>query len=116
MYDWDTDVQLGDKCARGYQLRPHIVWFGEAVPMLEHAAELAAKADVFLIVGTSLQVYPAAGLMAFAPRHIPFYYVDPDPQLNWELRQMHQLTVIAEPAGAGVPKLVCDLLEKAKTA
>jgi len=107
VYPWDKDVRLDeDRCERGAQLRPHIVWFGEAVPMLEQAAELASEADIFIIVGTSLQVYPAASLMIYAPRHIPFYYVDPKPQVNWELQQMPGLVVIAEAASTGVGKVV----------
>lgn len=102
VYPWDKDLLMGDLCAKGHQLRPHIVWFGEAVPMLEPAAELAEQADVFLIVGTSLQVYPAAGLMRYAPRNIPVYYIDPRPQLNFELSAMPNLTVIEEPASTGV--------------
>ncbi len=111
VYDWDNDLQLGDLCEKGAQLRPHIVWFGESVPMLQPAAELASEADIFLIVGTSLQVYPAAGLMLYAPRHIPFIYVDPSPQVNPELKQMPNLIVLAEPATTGLPKLV-ELLDK----
>jgi NAD-dependent deacetylase len=111
VYDWPGDLALGDVCERGAQLRPHIVWFGEAVPMLEAAADLAERADLFLIVGTSLIVYPAAGLMAYAPRHIPFYYVDPKPAVNWELRQKPNLTVVAEPATVGVPQVVDQLLQ-----
>ncbi|TNE57545.1 MAG: NAD-dependent deacylase, partial [Bacteroidetes bacterium] len=110
VYDWDGDLHLGDHCARGHQLRPHIVWFGEMVPMLELAAGLATQADVFVIVGTSLQVYPAASLMIYAPRQIPFYYIDPNPQLNWELKQMPNLHILAEPASTGVPKLAQQLL------
>lgn len=110
VYEQTGDIQLGDKCERGYQLRPHIVWFGEEVPMLLPAAEQASKADLFLIIGTSLQVYPAAGLMKFAPRHIPFYYIDPAPQVNWELERMPNLKVIPAPASTGVPALVKDLL------
>ena len=110
VYDWDDNLEIGDFCEHGFQLRPHIVWFGEAVPMLEPAAELAAGADVFLIVGTSLQVYPAASLMVYARRHIPFYYIDPAPQLNWELQQMPNLTIISEPASTGVPKVVRELM------
>lgn len=105
VYPWDKDLQLGDLCERGHQLRPHIVWFGEAVPMLEAAAELAEQADVFLIIGTSLQVYPAAGLMRYAPRNIPVYYIDPRPQLNFELESMPNLTVIEEPASTGVRRI-----------
>ncbi len=106
VYPCDGDLRLGDLCERGAQLRPHIVWFGEAVPMLEPAAELAAEADIFIIVGTSLQVYPAAGLMHYAPDHIPFYYVDPKPQVNFELSRMPNLTVVAEPASTGMAKVL----------
>ena len=109
VYPWDKDLRMGDLCERGYQLRPHIVWFGEAVPMLESAADLAEQADIFVIVGTSLQVYPAAGLMSYARRNIPFYYVDPRPQLNFELSSMPNLKIIAEPATTGVRKLIKEL-------
>ncbi|HMX40271.1 MAG TPA: NAD-dependent deacylase [Saprospiraceae bacterium] len=105
VYAWDKDLHIGDLCERDTQLRPHIVWFGEAVPMLTSAAQLAAQADIFLIVGTSLQVYPAASLMMFAPSDIPFYYVDPKPQVNYELASMPNLRVIAEPASTGVLKV-----------
>ncbi|MBV6443463.1 MAG: NAD-dependent deacylase [Haliscomenobacteraceae bacterium CHB4] len=110
IYACDGDIRLGDKCARGAQLRPHIVWFGEAVPMLEPAAELAAEADIFIIVGTSLQVYPAASLMIYANPRIPFYYVDPRPQVNYELSRMPNLTVLEEAASTGVKKVV-EMLE-----
>lgn len=110
VYPCEGDIKWGDKCERGFQLRPHIVWFGEAVPMLEPAAALAAQADIFIIVGTSLQVYPAASLMAYAHSAIPFYYVDPRPQVNYELARMPNLTVIAEPASTGVAR-VAELLE-----
>ena len=106
VYPWDKDLHLGDLCERGHQLRPNIVWFGEAVPMLEPAAELAEQADIFIIIGTSLQVYPAAGLMGYARRHIPFYYIDPRPQLNFELSTMPNLTVIEEPTSTGVQKVM----------
>ncbi len=111
VYDWEGDLLLGDLCEKGTQLRPHIVWFGESVPMLMPAAKIASEADIFLIVGTSLQVYPAAGLMMYAPRHIPFFYVDPAPQVNRELQQMPNLIVLAEPATTGLPKIV-ELLDK----
>ena len=110
IYNWDDDLALGDLCEKGAQLRPHIVWFGESVPMLPLAAEIAAEADLFLIVGTSLQVYPAASLMIYAQRDIPFYYIDPSPQRNWELQQMPNLTVLAEPATTGVPRVARQLL------
>lgn len=111
VYQWDHDLNMGDQCAKGFQLRPHIVWFGESVPMLEKAAAIAQTADIFLIVGTSLQVYPAAGLMRYAPEHIPFFYVDPKPQITWDLEAIPNLQVIAEPASTGVKK-VARLLEQ----
>ncbi|MBX2893413.1 MAG: NAD-dependent deacylase [Saprospiraceae bacterium] len=111
VFQWDKDLHLGDQCPRGAQLRPHIVWFGEAVPMLEPAAGLASEADIFIIVGTSLQVYPAASLMIYASPHIPFYYVDPRPQVNFELSRMPNLTIVAEPASTGVRKVVSQLLD-----
>ena len=73
----DSDIRIGDKCERGYQLRPHIVWFGEAVPMISEASELTAQADIFVIIGTSMNVYPAAGLLGYVDRHVPVYLIDP---------------------------------------
>lgn len=79
VYEWHEDVQIGDKAEDGAQLRPFIVWFGEMVPMLEVAAEVVSTADILIIVGTSMQVYPAASLYMYAPDHCPIYYVDPNP-------------------------------------
>ncbi len=111
-YRWTKDLVLGDRCERGAQLRPDIVWFGEAVPMIEPASDLAEAADVFMVVGTSLQVYPAAGLMAFCRRDAPIFYVDPRPQVNHEMKLMKNLTVIAEPASTGVRKVLETLTAK----
>ena len=72
-------TNLGDKCPKGFQLRPHIVWFGEAVPEIENAVNIVSQADILVVVGTSLQVYPAAGLINYAPKNIPMYYIDPNP-------------------------------------
>jgi NAD-dependent deacetylase len=105
VYDWDRDLVMGDLCERGTQLRPFIVWFGESVPMIEIAAKITESADMLLIIGTSLQVYPAAGLMIHAPEFIPVYYIDPKPQLNFELRKMRNVTVVEEPASTGVEKV-----------
>ncbi len=105
VYDWDRDLVMGDLCERGTQLRPFIVWFGESVPMIEIAAKITESADMLLIIGTSLQVYPAAGLMIHAPASIPVYYIDPKPQLNFELRKMRNVTVVEEPASTGVEKV-----------
>ena len=71
------DINLGDTSAEGVQLRPHIVWFGEAVPKIEQAIDVVEAADILLIVGTSLQVYPAAGLYAYAKASTPIYIIDP---------------------------------------
>ncbi len=80
--EWTGDLVLGDVCEQGHQLRPHVVWFGEDVPMMFRAVELCTRADLLLIIGTSLQVYPAAGLMHYAPEGIPIFYIDPRPNLN----------------------------------
>ncbi|TXF79312.1 SIR2 family NAD-dependent protein deacylase [Chryseobacterium sp.] len=75
--DWQDDLNLGDLDQNGVQLRPHIVWFGEAVPEMEKAMEIAARADIFLIIGTSMQVYPAAGLIHHIPQHCEVFVIDP---------------------------------------
>ncbi|MEO9954507.1 NAD-dependent deacylase [Nonlabens sp.] len=103
--DCDGDILLGDLSTDGSQLRPHIVWFGEEVPAMDEAIALVSKADVLLIVGTSLQVYPAAGLKDFAPSTTPIYFVDPAPSIE----SHGKLTVIKEKASKGV-QMVADLL------
>lgn len=110
VYEWREDVQLGDKCEKGSQLRPHIVWFGEMVPMLEVAAYATADADIAVIIGTSMQVYPAAGLIGYAPLGTPVVYVDPKPSINYELSGNGNLQVIAEKATIGVRQVVDALL------
>jgi len=95
------EVKLGDRCERGSQLRPNIVWFGEMVPMMEVAADVATAADIFLVVGTSLVVYPAAGLVDVVPRHVPKYIIDPKIP---EGRNDSGLHVIAEKATVGMRK------------
>lgn len=80
VYDIGTKpILLGDKCEKGSQLRPHIVWFGEDVPLIEVAAKMVEDADVLVVVGTSMQVYPAAGLIDYVPRTSPIYVIDPEP-------------------------------------
>lgn len=77
-------IKMGDFCELGSQLRPHVVWFGEAVPMIETAAALCEQADVFMVIGTSLVVYPAAGLIDFVPKEVPKYIIDPKvPSINY---------------------------------
>lgn len=112
VYPWTKDIVRGDLCEKGTQLRPHIVWFGEPVPMMEAAAEAVSQADIAIIIGTSMQVYPAAGLIHYAPQACEIYYVDPRPQMNSELSYRAGLHVISETAGTGVPQLVQDLLER----
>lgn len=74
----NAEIHLGDKCEKGYQLRPHIVWFGEAVPMIEKAMSIVRTADVLVVVGTSLNVYPAAGLLNYVDPDAPVYLIDPN--------------------------------------
>lgn len=106
--DWRKDIKIGDFCEFNYQLRPHVVWFGEAVPMFEKAMEITATADILMIIGTSMQVYPAAGLVDFAPNDIPVYFIDPKPNI----RESKNLHIIAENASIGVPELVKNLRAK----
>ncbi|MCC7503178.1 MAG: NAD-dependent deacylase [Flavobacteriales bacterium] len=100
-------LRPGDKCPRGSQLRPHIVWFGEEVPQLMPAAALVAQADVLVVVGSSLQVYPAAGLVHSAPTRSPIHLVDP----NEVATQGTRFTHWKEKASLGVPKLAQFLKE-----
>jgi len=95
------ELKIGDTCAKGSQLRPNIVWFGEMVPMIEVAARIVARADVFLVVGTSMAVYPAAGLIDFVSEEVPKYIVDPKVP---EVRTMPNLYFIAEKASVGMEK------------
>ncbi len=82
IYYWEEDLVLGDTCEKNYQLRPHIVWFGEAVPMIDKAIDIVKKADILIIIGTSMLVYPAAGLIDFVSTDIPIYFIDPKPNVN----------------------------------
>lgn len=108
--DWQGDQHIDDVDPNGYPLRPHIVWFGESVPLLARAQSLVAEADVMLIVGTSLQVYPAAGLVNYAPAHAVIYLIDPHPA------HLSGVEVVEETAAVGVPQVVRTLLELADRA
>ncbi|HWB62821.1 MAG TPA: NAD-dependent deacylase [Chitinophagales bacterium] len=110
VYDWQGDITTKDKCERGAQLRPHIVWFGEAVPMIEEALPAVQEADMFIVIGTSLLVYPAAGLINYTRYEIPKWLVDPS---QMPLPQVANLTFINERATTGVEKLVERLLSEA---
>ncbi|MFC4817596.1 SIR2 family NAD-dependent protein deacylase [Flavobacterium sp. GCM10023249] len=101
--DWTEDLHLGETDANGHQLRPHIVWFGEAVPAIEDAIPMMEEADVVIIIGTSLQVYPAAGLMHYAQPHVPVYYIDPKPATIYDLA--NPLKVLAMSASEGLEKV-----------
>ncbi len=103
--DWKTDLNIGDFCEHNHQLRPHIVWFGEAVPLIEVAAEIVSKADIIIIVGTSMQVYPAAGLIQYAQPDANCYFVDPNPSIE----SSAHITVFAEKASTGVPKVIEEI-------
>lgn len=99
--DWPGDIKVGDVDERGVQLRPHIVWFGEQVPLLEKAAGVVAAADLIIIVGTSMKVYPAAGLVGYADPGIPVIYIDPNPNINYEL-QSRDITTIVKGGSEGM--------------
>lgn len=101
--DWKIDLLVSDKDEEGFNLRPHIVWFGEEVPALEEAVLLTSQADLFLVIGTSLQVYPAAGLIDFVPKISPIYYIDPKPIKIPNLK--NELIVFAENASLGMQLL-----------
>lgn len=110
IYDMDgDDIMLGDKCPEGSQLRPHIVWFGEMVPMMEPAVELALQADIFIVVGTSLVVYPAAGLVDYTSEDTPIFVVDPRTP---EVYGRDKVTAIPEPATTGMKKVKEILLKE----
>jgi len=110
IYPWQDDLRLGDQCEKGSQLRPHIVWFGEAVPLMEHAARLTAQADIVIIIGTSMQVYPAASLIAYAPLEADIYNINPQPSTNYELTSRTQVRTIRDKASSGVQQLIQQLL------
>jgi NAD-dependent deacetylase len=99
VYPIHNDIKMGDKAEDGAQLRPHIVWFEEAVPMMEDASRIARQADIFMIVGTSLAVYPAAGLVNYAPFEIPKFIVDKKIPYT---SSVFNLTAIEKPAGEGM--------------
>lgn len=99
------DIHLGDKGPDGAQLRPYIVWFGEAVPNIEPAAELCERCDFFVVIGTSMNVYPAAGLIHYVPRESPCWLVDPK-----AVAVSRAVKIYQEKAGTGVKKVVDELI------
>ena len=103
-----SELKLGDECEKGSQLRPHIVWFGELVPEMDMAYVIAEKADIFMVVGTSMVVYPAAGLIDYIPNHVPKYLIDPN---DVKINGIDNLSVIKEKASTGLMKLMSELLK-----
>jgi len=101
------EIKMGDLCEKGSQLRPNIVWFGEAVPAIEEASALVSEADILIIIGTSLQVYPAAGLKEFAPSHCQSFLID---KKIPNRAALHNIKCFEEAATIAVPKLVEQLL------
>lgn len=103
VYDIRSDIKLGDKADDGAQLRPHIVWFEEPVPMIEEAIPVVRSADYFVVIGTSLVVYPAAGLVHYVGGHIPKYVIDK--KIPY-IAGSDSLTVIEKPATEGIHELI----------
>jgi NAD-dependent deacetylase len=105
LYPRTTDISMGELCEKGSQLRPHGVWFGEAVPMMDVAINVAKTADFFIVVGTSLEVYPAASLIDYVPYDSIKFCVDPEPSGLAD----ESFRVIAAPASEGIPRVVSQL-------
>ena len=103
--EWKKDLVIGDLNKKGHQLRPHIVWFGEAVPLIPKAISICESADILLIIGTSMQVYPAASLMHYVQADTKVYYIDPKPVINAN----DQVTIIAEKATVGMKHFLSAL-------
>ena len=104
VYSCKTDINIGDMCEKNAQLRPHIVWFGEAVPMLEKAVEIVAKSTILVIIGTSMQVYPAASLVNYVMHNTPIYFIDPKPAITKSA--LNNLTIIPKTATKGMKALI----------
>lgn len=106
--DWKKDLNKGDFCEHNHQLRPHVVWFGEAVPMFPKAIKITEEADILIIIGTSMQVYPAAALLDFARPGTSAYFIDPNPAIEFD----PQIKIIKDKAAVAVPALVDKLLKE----
>lgn len=105
--DWSEDLNLGDLDKDGNQLRPHIVWFGEQVPEIENAIEITKQADILVIIGTSMQVYPAAGLINYIKNNTPIYVIDPAPPIS----ENSNVVFIKSGAQEGTERLVKMLID-----
>ncbi|MEO9210382.1 MAG: Sir2 family NAD-dependent protein deacetylase [Ginsengibacter sp.] len=111
LYEIKGDIHFGDKAPDGFQLRPHVVWFGEPVPMIAEAALVLSTSDVFVLVGTSLQVYPAAGLIDYLPTEIPKYIIDNNPPF---VPPHHNFIVLKKPATEGMEEVKKILIRDKK--
>jgi len=108
---WENDLNTGQLCSDGFQLRPHIVWFGEQVPMIEKATEVIVNCNICIVVGTSMQVYPAAGLVSYLPNTAKIYFVDPKPTINYELGALKdRLEIYPLKASEGIPQVVAKII------
>lgn len=107
IYDWREDLNTSHKDINGSSLRPHIVWFGEAVPMIEEAIRIVSDADIFVIIGTSMQVYPAASLIDYVPANAKVYYIDVNPTPLHAIK--HKVKVISDKASKGLKQLIDEL-------
>jgi len=103
IYNWNKDLYVGDVCKKGFQLRPHIVWFGENVPLIEEAIKCIKNAAIFVIIGTSLKVYPAANLIEYLDEEAPVYYIDSLPS---PINKQRQVKVLQQKATEGTKALV----------
>ncbi len=108
IYDWKKDLFLGDLCEKGTQLRPHIVWFGELVPMMDKAIAIVREADIVIVVGTSMNVYPAAGLIHASKWDARKFIVNPDKEVR--VTNHANIKYIFENATKGIPVLVAELM------
>jgi NAD-dependent deacetylase len=110
VYELDGwELKRGDTCEKGSQLRPHIVWFGESVPLIEDAAEITQQADAFAVIGSSLVVYPAAGLVDYVPSGVPIYLIDPN---DIPIPRHREVDFIKEKGSTGLPILKEKLLNR----
>ncbi len=103
IFDCYTDIKLGDLASDGSQIRPHIVWFGEEVTMIDKACEIVKQADIIVVIGTSMQVYPASNLLGYSSCCIPKFFIDPKPAVTENM--YGNLTIISDIASIGTDKL-----------
>ena len=105
--EWKKNLVLGNLCKKNYQLRPHIVWFGEMLPLLEKAIKITQTADILVIIGTSMQVYPAASLVDYVKPNTPIYFIDPKPTVS--INDYNNFTIIKDFASNGTDTLSLHL-------